>query len=112
MRPRTKSRAAKSARAPQSRFANVNGVRLHYLVAGKGDPVVLLHGYTETSHMWRPLMGELAKTHTVIASDLRGAGQSSTPADGHTKATTVPGRVDTPAGAEANLCDKSQGRGK
>jgi len=75
-----------AGQAPQSRFADVNGVRLHYLVAGHGDPVVLLHGYAETSHMWLPLMKELAKTHTVIAPDLRGAGQSSTPADGYTKA--------------------------
>ncbi len=36
--------------------------------------------------MWRPLMGKLADTRTVIAPDLRGAGQSSTPADGYTKA--------------------------
>ena len=86
MPPRAKSRAPKSDQTTQSRFANVNGVRLHYLVAGKGDPVVLLHGYAETSHMWRPLMAELANTHTVIAPDLRGAGQSSTPADGYTKA--------------------------
>jgi pimeloyl-ACP methyl ester carboxylesterase len=71
---------------PQSLFANVNGVRLHYLAAGTGDPVVLLHGYAETSHMWLPLMAPLAKTHTVIAPDLRGAGQSSTPATGYTKA--------------------------
>jgi hypothetical protein len=33
------------AQAPQSKFADVNGVRLHYLIAGNGDPVVLLHGY-------------------------------------------------------------------
>ena len=83
---RKKSRATKSAQTTQSLFANVNSVRLHYLVAGKGDPVVLLHGYAETSHMWRPLMVELASTHTLIAPDLRGAGQSSTPADGYTKA--------------------------
>jgi pimeloyl-ACP methyl ester carboxylesterase len=74
------------AQAPQSRFADVNGVRLHYLVAGHGEPVVLLHGYAQTSHMWRPLMTELARTRTVIAPDLRGIGQSSTPADGYTKA--------------------------
>jgi len=86
MPSRTKSPAHKSVQATQSRFAHVDGVRLHYLMAGKGDPVVLLHGYAETSHMWRPLMAELAGTHTVIASDLRGAGQSSTPADGYTKA--------------------------
>jgi hypothetical protein len=37
------------AQAPQSKFAEVNGVRLHHLIAGKGDPVVLLHGYAETA---------------------------------------------------------------
>ena len=74
------------AQAPQSKFAEVNGVRLHYLVAGKGDPVVLLHGYAETSHMWRPLIAKLADKHTVIAPDLRGFGQSAAPADGYTKA--------------------------
>jgi pimeloyl-ACP methyl ester carboxylesterase len=83
---RNKSRALKSTQAIQSRFANVNGTRLHYLAAGKGDPVVLLHGYAETSHMWLPLMPKLATSHTVIAPDLRGAGQSATPADGYTKA--------------------------
>ena len=74
------------AHAPQSRFADVHGLRLHYLTVGEGDPVVLLHGYAQTSHMWRPLMTELARTHTVIAPDLRGIGQSSIPADGYTKA--------------------------
>jgi pimeloyl-ACP methyl ester carboxylesterase len=80
-----KSKTAKSAQAAQGRFANVNGARLHYLVAGEGEPVVLLHGYAETSHMWLPLIAELASTHTVIAPDLRGAGQSSTPEGGYTK---------------------------
>jgi pimeloyl-ACP methyl ester carboxylesterase len=75
-----------SAQAPQSKFAEVNGVRLHYLIAGKGDPVVLLHGFAESSHMWLPLIAKLADKHTVIAPDLRGFGQSATPADGYTKA--------------------------
>jgi pimeloyl-ACP methyl ester carboxylesterase len=83
---RTKWRAPKSTPQTESRFANLNGVRLHYLIAGAGDPVILLHGYAETSHMWRPLIAELANTHTVIAPDLRGAGQSSTPFVGYTKA--------------------------
>jgi len=74
------------AEAPQSRFAEVNGQRIHYLVAGKGDPIVLLHGYTQTSHMWRPLIDQLARDHMVIAPDLRGFGQSSLPRDGVTKA--------------------------
>ncbi|HXF26923.1 MAG TPA: hypothetical protein VN610_06610 [Bryobacteraceae bacterium] len=42
---RRKSRTPKSTQATQSHFANVNGVRLHYLAAGTGDPVYLLHGY-------------------------------------------------------------------
>ncbi len=86
MPPHTRLRSPKSPSAVQSRFANLNGVRLHYLLAGKGDPVILLHGYAETSHMWRPLIAKLADSHTVVAPDLRGAGQSSTPADGYTKA--------------------------
>ena len=78
--------AAALAQSPQSRFATVNGFRMHYLIAGKGTPVVLLHGYAETSHMWRPLIARLAATHTVIAPDLRGFGDSDAPADGYTKA--------------------------
>jgi len=71
--------------APDSRFADVNGVRLHYLIAGRGEPVLLLHGYAENSYMWLPLMRELASTNTVIAPDLRGFGRSSKPAEGYTK---------------------------
>jgi pimeloyl-ACP methyl ester carboxylesterase len=74
--------------AVESKFANVNGARMHYLLqAGQGDPVVLLHGFGQSSQMWRPLMRELAKDHTVIAVDLRGAGQSDAPEDGYAKAS-------------------------
>jgi pimeloyl-ACP methyl ester carboxylesterase len=68
-----------------SRFAEVNGTRLHYLTAGKGDPILLLHGYAQTSHMWRPLISELARSHLVIAPDLRGFGQSAKPDGGYDK---------------------------
>src|SRR6266403_4171024 len=67
------------------RFADVNGVKLHYFIGGKGSPVVLLHGYAETSHMWFPIMPLLAKNHTVIVPDLRGAGDSSKPDSGYDK---------------------------
>ena len=70
---------------PQSRSAKVNGIKLNYLIAGKGAPVVLLHGFAETSHMWRPLFPGLAKNHTVIAPDLRGFGGSDAPEGGYTK---------------------------
>jgi len=88
MEPWTMTDAAPpaSAQSPQSRFAEVNGVRLHYLIAGQGDPVVLLHGYAQTSHMWLPLIAKLARSRTVIAPDLRGIGESATPPDGYTKA--------------------------
>lgn len=73
--------------AIDAQFADVNGVKLRYLVAGKGDPVLLLHGYAQNSHMWRPLIAELAKTHLVIAPDLRGFGGSDKPDGGYDKKT-------------------------
>ncbi len=71
----------------RDRFASIDDIKIHYLIAGKGEPVILLHGYAETSRMWRPLMVELAKTRMVIAPDLRGFGQSSKPISGYGKKT-------------------------
>lgn len=68
-------------------YAQVNGVRLHYKIGGQGSPVVLLHGYAQTGHMWTPAMAELVKHHTVIVPDLRGAGGSEKPAGGYDKKT-------------------------
>jgi pimeloyl-ACP methyl ester carboxylesterase len=67
--------------------ALVNGVRINYKIGGQGPVVVLLHGYAETSHMWLPLMPLLAEGHTVIAPDLRGAGNSERPQGGYDKKT-------------------------
>lgn len=73
----------------QSHATQVNGVTLHYLQAGggKGTPVVLIHGYAQTSHMWRPLIPHLSGRQMVIAPDLRGAGSSSKPEGGYDKKT-------------------------
>ena len=49
-----------------SRDATVEGAKLHYLTAGHGPAVILLHGYTQTSRMWRPIIPLLAKKFTVI----------------------------------------------
>jgi pimeloyl-ACP methyl ester carboxylesterase len=65
-----------------SRFAEVDGVKLHYLTAGHGAAVILLHGYAETSLMWKPIIPLLAERFTVIAPDLPGIGDSAIPADG------------------------------
>lgn len=65
-----------------SRTATADGVKLHYLTAGQGPTVILLHGYTQTSRMWKPIIPLLAKRFTVIAPDLPGIGDSDIPADG------------------------------
>jgi len=63
--------------------ATVNGIQLHYVIGGQGDPVVLLHGWPETWYEWHKVMPALAKNYTVIAPDLRGLGDSSKPLTGY-----------------------------
>ena len=65
-----------------SRTAEIDGVKLHYMTAGQGTPLILLHGYAETSRMWKPIIPVLAERFTVIAPDLPGIGDSDIPADG------------------------------
>jgi pimeloyl-ACP methyl ester carboxylesterase len=65
-----------------SQTALVGGVKLHYLKAGQGPAVILLHGYTQTSRMWRPIMPLLAEKFTVVAPDLPGIGDSEIPKTG------------------------------
>jgi len=66
-----------------SRTATIDGSELHYLTTGgEGPVVILLHGYTQTSRMWRPIMPMLAKQFRVIAPDLPGIGDSAIPPDG------------------------------
>jgi pimeloyl-ACP methyl ester carboxylesterase len=74
--------AAAGANIVASRMAEVEGIKLHYLMAGHGPAVLLLHGYTQTSRMWRPLIPQLAEKFTVIAPDLPGIGDSDIPKDG------------------------------
>src|SRR6266446_3099108 len=76
------SARAWAAEAIAGHDAEVQGVKLHYLTSGHGAPLLLLHGYAETSLMWRPLMPRLAKQFTVIAPDLPGIGDSDIPKDG------------------------------
>src|SRR5256884_1059090 len=65
-----------------SRTAGINGVKLHYITAGHGAPLILLHGYAETSLMWKPIIPMLAERFTVIAPDLPGIGDSDIPGHG------------------------------
>ena len=70
-------------------MASVNGIQLHYVIAGQGDPVVLLHGFPQSWYEWRHIMPALAKNYTVIAPDLRGFGDSSKPVTGYDGNTTA-----------------------
>jgi pimeloyl-ACP methyl ester carboxylesterase len=65
-----------------SRTVSVDGIKLHYLTAGHGPTVILLHGYAQTSRMWKPVIPRLAERFTVIAPDLPGIGDSEIPANG------------------------------
>jgi pimeloyl-ACP methyl ester carboxylesterase len=81
------ARAARLPRGFTEKSANVNGVKINYKIGGQGPVVVLLHGYTQTSHMWIPVMPLLTTSHTVIAPDLRGAGGSERTPGGYDKKT-------------------------
>src|SRR6195256_5263625 len=73
-----------------SLFANVNGVRIHYLKSGSGKtPLVLIHGFGDDARMWLPLFMDLGKDYTIIAPDLRGLGQSSREKTGYDKKTAA-----------------------
>ena len=65
-----------------SKTLAVDGVELHYLTAGHGEPLILLHGYAETSRMWHPVIPIFAEKFTVIAPDLPGIGDSAIPGSG------------------------------
>jgi pimeloyl-ACP methyl ester carboxylesterase len=73
--------------AIEHRTALANGVRLHYLAAGTGAPLLLLHGWPVSAEMWRRVIPALAAKRTVIAPDLRGSGYSDKPPAGYDKAT-------------------------
>jgi haloacetate dehalogenase len=69
----------------QSHTVRANGIRQHYLEAGEGPPVILLHGFPETSFGWRFQIPVLAEKYRVIAPDLRGYGETDKPPTGYDK---------------------------
>ena len=66
---------------------SVNGVRLHYVTAGSGEPLLLLHGVPKTSYYWHRLIPQLAEQYTVVAPDIRGFGDSENPDEGYDMGT-------------------------
>jgi pimeloyl-ACP methyl ester carboxylesterase len=63
----------------QHDYATVRGVRIHYVTAGAGHPVLLLHGFPQFWHCWRLLIPVLSQRFRVIAPDLKGYGDSDKP---------------------------------
>jgi len=79
-----------AAQAPagfKSDIANVNGVNIHYVTGGQGEPLLLIHGFGQNWFMWNRLLPELSKHFTIIAPDLRGLGESAKPETGYDKKT-------------------------
>jgi pimeloyl-ACP methyl ester carboxylesterase len=68
-------------------MAKVNGINIHYVIGGTGEPLVLIHGFGQNWFMWNRLLPELSKHFTVIAPDLRGSGESDKPDSGYDKKT-------------------------
>ena len=58
-----------TAKLAESRSAEVEAIKLHYLTAGNGPTVILLHGYTQTSRMWRSMIPKLAEKFTAFVGD-------------------------------------------
>lgn len=61
--------------------AQLNGVQIHYEAAGNGPAVLLTHGYSATSRMWRPQEGAVSKRYRLITWDMRGHGETESPDD-------------------------------
>lgn len=67
----------------------LNGLHQHYVTAGAGEPVLLLHGFPETWYAWRKIIPALAAHYFVVAPDLRGCGDTDRPSDGYDKQTVA-----------------------
>ena len=70
-------------------YAELDDVLLHYVTAGTGPPLVLIHGWPQTWFEWVRIMPALAEKYTVIAPDMRGLGDSSRPLSGYDKQTVA-----------------------
>lgn len=87
--PHTPSESASRGQEPVlvHHMTQANGIQMHYVTAGRGEPLVLLHGFGETWYEWHDLIPALAAHYAVIAPDLRGAGDSDKPMTGYDKKT-------------------------
>ncbi|TFG08619.1 MAG: alpha/beta hydrolase [Promethearchaeota archaeon] len=93
-------------------FADVNGIKICYDIHGEGDPVFLLHGFSDRKEHWRAQVGELSKHFKLIRMDNRGAGRSDRPNGEYTMeifASDVVGLMDFLEIEKAHIIGHSMG---
>jgi hypothetical protein len=111
----TSSRSENGAPLPKggaSLFARVNGIKMHYVSAGRGPNVVLLHGWPQTWFAWRNVMEQLSSRFTLIAPDLRGVRLTERPSSGYDKRTIaadIRALIDEAAGGHAHVVGHDMG---
>lgn len=66
-------------------YKTVNGIKIHYVIGGKGQPLLLIHGFGQNWYMWNRVMPVLSRHFTIIAPDLPGVGESGKPKEGYDK---------------------------
>ena len=93
----------------QSGFAEVNGTRIYYEVAGSGHPLVLIHGFTLDARMWDDQFETFAQYCQVIRYDMRGFGKSAFPVPGesYTHADDLKALLEHLGIAHAYVLDRS-----
>lgn len=95
-----------------SRFADIDGVRIHYQEKGMGTPLVLIHGFTSSTYSWKEVFEPLSKNFRVIALDLKGFGFSGKPDGDYSRraqAMLVAHLLDYLKVEKAWLCGNSMG---
>jgi pimeloyl-ACP methyl ester carboxylesterase len=75
-------------------FCTIHGYRRAYVACGKGPALLLIHGIGDSSDTWRPVLDELARTHTIVAPDLLGHGRSEKPRADYSVAAYANGMRD------------------
>ena len=103
---------ASVANAEYSRFADIDGVRVHYQEKGTGSPLVLIHGFTSSTYSWKDVFEPLSKNFRVIAVDLKGFGFSGKPDGDYSRraqAVLVTRLLDYLKIDKAWLCGNSMG---
>jgi pimeloyl-ACP methyl ester carboxylesterase len=62
-------------------YADLNGIRLHYVTAGEGKLIMFAHGFPEFWYEWKNQLAEFGRDYRAVAPDMRGYNLSSKPAD-------------------------------